>query len=91
MKKNFKIIGEWHDSLIWCPSQCKLNISYKGIDYQIYLRWRWENPWTCALITINTKEWVYPETFSYWSDDDDLDKIKKDAIEQIKKYLFKNG
>lgn len=50
MKRGFKIIKDWEDELIWCPSQCYLSIEYKGLQYIIYLRWRHNDPWTATLV-----------------------------------------
>lgn len=46
----FKVIKEWDDDLIWCPSQCYLRIEHGGLNYIIYLRWRHEDPWTASVI-----------------------------------------
>jgi hypothetical protein len=44
-------IGEWFYELIWCPSQCYYHLQHKGINYILYLRWRWENPWQAHVVT----------------------------------------
>lgn len=42
----------WYEELIWCPSQCyyyfKNPLTRKL--YCIYLRWRYNDPWTAELI-----------------------------------------
>src|SRR6185503_11899298 len=43
-------IGEWLDELIWTPSQCYFHIQHQGVDYILYLRWRWTNPWQAYVI-----------------------------------------
>jgi hypothetical protein len=43
-------LEQWFDHLIWCPSQCYYHIQYKGKDYILYLRWRWEDPWQAHVI-----------------------------------------
>lgn len=43
-------VKEWFDELIWCPSQCYYRIQYHGIDYILYLRWRWADPWQAYVI-----------------------------------------
>lgn len=48
-----KITGEWEDDMLWCPSQCYLNVSYGNDKYVIYLRWRWDDPWSADLIPAN--------------------------------------
>ena len=49
-----KLITEWKEDLIWCPSQIESNIFiYKGHSYAIYLRWRWSNPWTATLVKMD--------------------------------------
>lgn len=49
MDKKFKPIGDWDDSMSFCPSQCYLNFRYARRSYQLYLRWRWEDPWEAYL------------------------------------------
>lgn len=38
-------LGRWRRSLLWCPSQCYLHIRRESVDYVLYLRWRYGNPW----------------------------------------------
>lgn len=39
--------GEWDEDLIGCPSQLYLDVkSPSGQEYTLYLRWRWNDPWT---------------------------------------------
>ena len=49
-------LWKWLEHLIWCPSQ----ISYyfqdnTGKKWEIYLRWRHNDPWTAELIPLNDK------------------------------------
>jgi hypothetical protein len=41
----YPINVKWFDDLIWCPSQCYGQLHWQGIDYILYLRWRWHDPW----------------------------------------------
>jgi hypothetical protein len=41
---------QWEDDLIWCPSQCYAPITYQGVHYVLYLRWRWDDPWQGHII-----------------------------------------
>jgi hypothetical protein len=43
-------VGEWFDELIWSPSQCYYHIQHSGVDYILYLRWRWTDPWQAYVI-----------------------------------------
>lgn len=71
----------WHDSLIWCPSQCELKFKWLGHDYTIYLRWRHSDPWTAELITpVGDFESLHIPKFKQY---DNLDDIKKAAIEEV--------
>lgn len=91
----FKIVGDWEDSLIWCPSQCELKIKHKGKNYVLYLRWRWENPWTAALIPVDKQfsadsqfgisAWIYLDIPNFT--DEQLDECKEASIEEAKKVL----
>jgi len=40
----------WKRSLIWCPSQLTKSIKYKGKSYELYGRWRWDDPWSGYII-----------------------------------------
>lgn len=43
-------LGEWFDELTWSPSQCYCHLQHQGVDYILYLRWRWTNPWQAYVI-----------------------------------------
>lgn len=43
-------LGEWFDELIWCPSQCYYRLQHNGLDYILYLRWRWNDPWQAYVV-----------------------------------------
>ena len=47
---SFRGIGNWEDQLCWCPSQCSKYYSYKGVECELYLRWRWSDPWRYEII-----------------------------------------
>ena len=95
--KEINIKSDWKDSLMWCPSQCYLNLSFENKKYHIYLRWRWQDPWSCELVPYyahhkdNDGDWIGlfdpNNSEEYFKDDDDLDKIKAKAIENAKAYL----
>lgn len=88
----FKIISDWHDSLIWCPSQCELKIKYKGKNYILYLRWRNSDPWTASLIPVDKqfssdscKDWIRLDIPFFT--DEQLDECKVASIQTAKKVL----
>jgi len=43
-------LGEWFEELLWTPSQCYYRLQHKGIDYILYLRWRWTDPWQAYVV-----------------------------------------
>ena len=43
--KKYKFTTKWDDNLIWCPSQIYRTFEYNGKQYQLYGRWRWDDPW----------------------------------------------
>lgn len=43
-------LEQWFDDLLWCPSQCYYHIQRDEIDYILYLRWRWEDPWQAYVV-----------------------------------------
>lgn len=82
----------WYDSLIGCPSQCYYYIKHKDSYYCIYLRWRHTDPWTANLIEFkdnildfDTATWS-PIYVDYW-EEDQLEQVKEDAINRVRKYL----
>lgn len=95
-KTEIKIINNWRDDLIWCPSQCYLDFKLGNRFFTLYLRWRGDDPWTITLIEcpddgfdMHTDfDWVYLK--SSFKQDDDLSKIKESAIGQAKEW-FKNN
>ncbi len=43
-------VGKWLDELTGSLSQCYCHIQHKGVDYILYLRWRWIDPWQAYVI-----------------------------------------
>jgi len=43
-------VGKWFGELTWSPSQCYCRIQHQGVDYILYLRWRWSDPWQAYVI-----------------------------------------
>ena len=43
-------VGEWLDDLTWSPSQCYFYLQHQGMDFILYLHWRWKNPWHAYVI-----------------------------------------
>lgn len=92
----FNISGEWQNDLLWCPSQCYLEIWVEDTPFVIYLRWRSYDPWTLSLIEGTTLSgfiidglgcWTEIYDFPPFSESDDLNLIQKTAVEYIEKHL----
>jgi hypothetical protein len=100
MNPAWRIVSEWRDDLIWCPSQCCLNMILDDRHFVLYLRWRHSDPWTCMLIEVepdgrfddynNDIEW-YPIDMTKFTQHDNLDAIKNTAIIKAIKFYFENG
>lgn len=60
---------QWEDDLIWCPSQCYAPITYNGVHYVLYLRWRWDDPWQGHIITNARTSSDVSKTQAEWSED----------------------
>jgi hypothetical protein len=43
-------LEKWFDELMWSPSQCYYHIQHRGLDYILYLRWRWRDPWQAYVV-----------------------------------------
>ena len=89
---DFKVMSEWDDSLIWCPSQCELRLKYKGKNYILYLRWRWNDPWTASLIPVDKQfnhdswgDWIRLNIPHFA--DQQLDECKEASLKEAKKVL----
>jgi len=99
-----KILRNWCDSLIWCPSQCYLLVEHNNDIYTVYLRWRHEDPWTCEVVTgdLQSGDFNYGNqdlwsgdifiegNIQYYFRDNELDKAKKTSIKLAEDYLNKN-
>jgi len=40
-----EFIDQWHESLIWCPSQLFRRARCGSYIFTLYLRWRYRDPW----------------------------------------------
>ncbi len=77
-------MGEWYDTLITCPSQCELPIKYRRRKFTLYLRWRWSDSWTAAVIEnpdTSKEVWHRDLDIDFYSHEQ-LAECKKDAIEK---------
>ena len=90
------IVGEWYDDLIWCPSQCYLNILYKGRKFVIYLRWRHKDPWSVDLVecfetfNISSVQANWHPLIVGWFRAKELTKCKNNAF-KVAMELIKSG
>jgi hypothetical protein len=89
---------DWKDDLIWCPSQCYKKIEINNKQYVIYLRWRWNDPWTADLVEcpldgnfdMLSKDSVWTTLNVDHFRDDQLDKLKKDAEKKAYQWIALN-
>lgn len=72
-------LDEWKCSMMMCPSQCYYHTKRNGIDYVLYLRWRWDDPWQADIIKgaksedFKNCEWthdVFAKNHVYFSHDE---------------------
>ena len=94
----WKVHEDWEDDLIWCPSQCYKKIEIDGRQFVIYLRWRWNDPWTADLVecrpdgNFNMQEtefgWVSLNV-GYFRDDQ-LEELKKEAEKKAYQWIAIN-
>jgi hypothetical protein len=61
--------GEWFDDLDWSPSQCYYHLQHDGVDYILYLRWRWTNPWQAYVVRNTARIDAMNEDEVIWSGD----------------------
>ena len=62
-------MGEWLDDLTWSPSQCYFYLQHHGVDYILYLRWRWKDPWQGYVIRNAASPDDVNEDLAVWSGD----------------------
>ena len=62
-------LEQWFDELIGCPSQCYHHIQRNGIDYILYLRWRWEDPWQAEVVKNAASLEAMHGNEAIWSED----------------------
>lgn len=62
-------LNEWCCSLNWCPSQCYYHTQKDGVDYVLYLRWRWQNPWRGNIVKNAYSEKSMFDVKAEWSPD----------------------
>ena len=94
-----QLLSNWQDDLIWCPSQCKIQAEHDGKKFELYLRWRHEDPWQGHVIenAAFDESWDgdwSPDLFLkydyFFKQDDNLDKIKSALIICAERW-FKEG
>jgi len=90
-KADFEILGEWDDDLIWCPSQCYLNIRFKAMSFYLYLRWRHGDPWTASIYHVvkGQKDERHDLKTDFFRDSQ-LNEMKEASINSAKEYLNRN-
>ncbi len=62
-------VGEWRCSMLGCPSQCYRREQRNDIDYILYLRWRYEDPWQAHIVKNAWGEDSMMVAGAIWSDD----------------------
>jgi hypothetical protein len=55
-KKLEKFTG-WNEDLIWCPTQIRKIKKTPFGTYLLYLRWRWNDPFSFSIINEDRDEW----------------------------------
>lgn len=86
-KKTEEVI--WSNDLIMCPSQCYAYFTSEDKSYCIYLRWRWDDPWTAELVPITpsgefeySDEWLTLDVNDY--SHDNFRKLQRECVEIVK-------
>ena len=84
----------WDEDLIMCPSQCYCYFEADGKRYCIYLRWRWDDPWTAKLVPVDNRcefeyglDWERIETRFY--SHEEYKRLEREIVKTMKK-MFKN-
>lgn len=56
-----KNLREFHEDLIWCPSIIQYWFPVGDQIKMVYMRWRWDNPWSIEICTLKD-----PQDFESW-------------------------
>lgn len=82
--------NKWYEDLIWCPSQCYYYFMDGKVLKCIYLRWRYDDPWTVDLITFpsldpdwNNAKWEGVD-LGYFQDGE-YKRLQKKAVRRLVK------
>jgi len=93
----FTIVNEWKDDLIWCPSQCYLDIMYKERHFVIYLRWRHSDPWTADIVECPNDGKFDMHELNNWNDlvvkewkDTELKELKEEIVNVVNNWLLEH-
>ncbi len=94
----WKVHSDWQDDLIWCPSQCYKKIEMGGRQFVIYLRWRWNDPWTADLVEclpdgnfeMSGKDTTWSELNVGYFRDDQLEELKVVAEKRAYQWITLN-
>lgn len=74
-------ITGWKRDLIWCPSQLNKTMTYNGREYNLYARWRWDDPWAGYILYKNSKNdkllWSNELLSEYNFKDYDIRKVER--------------
>lgn len=53
MKNNNLEFDKWETDLLGAPSQCYFYTKLEDVVYCLYLRWRWDDPWTFTVVILD--------------------------------------
>jgi len=91
-----QLLSKWRDDLCGCPSQCYGEVEHEGKKLMLYLRWRHQDPWQGHVIEnapVNELwegDWspdLFAEYTYFFTENDDLDKIKSALIISAEQWL----
>ena len=76
--------GGWERHLIWCPSQIRKKIKSPKGDLELYMRWRWDDPWSAHFIfTIDDETYWSQNLFKNYYFRDEEFKVAEKRLMQI--------
>lgn len=76
-------LGGWRRDLIWCPSQIRKKMKSPKGEVELYLRWRWSDPWSAIIIfRIDGNEYWTEDLFRgrYYFCDEDYSSAEKQLL-----------
>lgn len=86
--------SEWEDDLGICPSQCYLKMKFRNRFFVLYLRWRYQDPWSATLVECDEDYGMFNQKYEWQRlnidpyKEHELALLKVAALYEAKKQIY---